>query len=117
MLTIGPALAGLVTAVPALGLRTCYLADAASFAASVYGVSRLPAMSPQAGPTRPSLRSVAEGARFVRRSQLLMGAFLTDLNATVFGLPVALFPSINATRSQPVAMGGSGQLVGLPCSS
>jgi len=107
MLTIGPALAGLVTAVPTLGLRTCYLADAASFAASIYGVARLPAMSSQAGPARPSLSSIAEGAQFVRRSQLLMGAFLADLNATVFGLPVALFPAINAQRfaGDPRALG------------
>ena len=29
---------------------------------------------------------------------MLAGAFLADLNATVFGLPVALFPAINAER-------------------
>ena len=34
----------------------------------------------------------------MRRSPLLAGAFLADLNATVFGLPVALFPAINAER-------------------
>jgi MFS family permease len=41
---------------------------------------------------------VAEGIAFIRRSQPLSGAFLADLNATIFGLPVALFPAINAER-------------------
>jgi len=48
MLTIGPAVAGLVAAVPGLGLRSCYLIDATSFAASLYGVARLPAIRPGA---------------------------------------------------------------------
>jgi len=39
---------------------------------------------------------------------VLAGAFLTDLNATVFGLPVALFPAINAER-----FGGSASTLGL----
>jgi MFS family permease len=41
---------------------------------------------------------VADGISFIRRSHLLAGAFLADLSATVFGLPVALFPAINAER-------------------
>jgi len=41
---------------------------------------------------------VAEGVRFIRRTPVLAGAFLADLNATMFGLPVALFPAINAER-------------------
>ncbi len=102
VLTAGPALAGLITGVPQLGLRACYLIDAATFAAALYGVARLPAMPPRpeaAGPgPRPGPRAVAEGVRFIRRSQPLAGAFLIDLNATVFGLPVALFPAINAER-------------------
>jgi MFS family permease len=97
-LTAGPALAGLMAAVPHLGLRACYLTDAVSFAASLYGVGRLPAMPPQANAARPSPRAVADGVSFIRRSPLLAGAFITDLNATVFGLPVALFPAINAER-------------------
>jgi MFS family permease len=98
MLTVGPALAGLLTAVPGLGLRACYLADAASFAGSLYGVARLPALAPRPGTARPGPRAVAAGVRFIGRSPVLAGAFLADLNATVFGLPVALFPAINADR-------------------
>lgn len=108
MLTAGPALAGLIAAVPHLGLRACYLIDAVSFTAALYGVARLPAMRPQGGPTRPNPRAVAEGISFIRRSQVVAGAFLADLNATVFGLPVALFPAINAGR-----FGGNPRTLGL----
>ena len=97
-LTAGPALAGLITATPGLGLRVCYLIDAASFAGSLYGVARLPALPRTAGAARPGPRAVAAGIRYIGRSHVLLGAFLADLNATVFGLPVALFPAINAER-------------------
>ncbi|HEV2252724.1 MAG TPA: MFS transporter [Streptosporangiaceae bacterium] len=97
-LTAGPALAGLITATPGLGLRACYLIDAASFACSLYGVARLPALPRTAGAARPGPRAVAAGIRYIGRSHVLLGAFLADLNATVFGLPVALFPAINAER-------------------
>ncbi len=106
-LTVGPALAGLIAATPHLGLRACYLIDAISFGAALYGVARLPAMRPRPGATRPGPRAVAEGVSFIRRSQVLAGAFLADLNATVFGLPVALFPAINAERfaGNPATLG------------
>ncbi len=106
-LTAGPALAGLITATPGLGLRGCYLIDAVSFTASLYGLARLPAMKPQAS-TRPGPRAVVDGVRFIRRRRMLAGAFLADLNATVFGLPVALFPAINAER-----FGGDPRTLGL----
>jgi MFS family permease len=108
VLTAGPALAGIIAAAPHLGLRACYLIDAVSFAAALYGVARLPAMRPHGGTTRPSPRAVAEGISFIRRSQVVAGAFLADLNATVFGLPVALFPAINAER-----FGGDPRTLGL----
>lgn len=108
MMTAGPALAGLIAAVPQLGLRACYLIDAVSFAASLYAAARLPAMRPSASAARPGPRAVAEGITFIRRSPVLAGAFLADLNATVFGLPVALFPAINAER-----FGGNPRTLGL----
>lgn len=107
-LTASPALGGVIAATPHLGLRACYLIDVASFAASVYAMGRLPAMQRRDNAAQPGLRAVAEGIGFICRSPVLAGAFLADLNATVFGLPVALFPAINAER-----FGGSPRTLGL----
>ncbi len=103
---VGPVLAGVVTGV--WGLRACYLIDALSFGAALYSVFRLPPMPPEAGTDRPGARSVLDGLRFIGRSRVLVGAFLTDMNATVFGMPFALFPAINAER-----FGGSPRTLGL----
>jgi MFS family permease len=106
----GPALAGLIAT--AWGLRTCYAVDAVSFIASLYATARLPAMRP-AGATGParyraSLHATAEGLRFIRRRPELVAAFLTDLNAMLLGMPVALFPALNAAH-----FGGSPRTLGL----
>ena len=107
MLTLGPALAGLIAAAPGLGLAGCYLIDAVTFTASLYGLARLPDVTyPRV--TQRTLRAVAEGLRFIRRSDRLAAPFLADLIATVFGLPVALFPAINAQR-----FGGNPRTLGL----
>ena len=57
---------------------------------------------------RSSLRATAEGLRFIRHRPLLVAAFLTDLDAMLLGLPVALFPALNAAH-----FGGSPQTLGL----
>lgn len=105
-LVAGPALGGLIAA--AGGLRACYLIDVLSFAGSLYGISRLPSMAPLVTASRPGIKAVAEGLRYITKTRVLMGAFLGDLNATVLGLPVALFPAINAER-----FGGGAQTLGL----
>jgi MFS family permease len=109
----GPALAGVVAG--AWGLRTCYAIDAVSYAAAVYSTVRLPAM-----PAMPAMRasdikravrslhSIAEGLRFIRHHPVLTAAFLTDLDAMLLGLPVALFPALNAAH-----FGGRPQTLGL----
>jgi MFS family permease len=106
MLTCGPAVAGLIAATPGLGLPGCFMIDAVSFAASLYGLARLPDI-PYRHLTRRTLRAVAEGLRFIRRTDNLAAPFLADLIATVFGLPVALFPAISAQRfgGDPRALG------------
>lgn len=107
MLTVGPALAGLIASAPGLGLPGCYLIDALSFGASLYGLARLPRV-PYPHLTRRTVHAVAEGLRFIRHSERLAIAFLGDLIATVFALPVALFPAINAER-----FGGDPRTLGL----
>lgn len=107
-LTAAPALAGIIAAAPHLGLPACYLLDTVSFTAALYGIARLPAMPSQGSATRPGPRAVADGITFIGRTQVITGAFLADLTATVFGLPVALFPAINAER-----FGGDPRTLGL----
>jgi MFS family permease len=107
----GPALAGLIAA--SWGVRACYAIDTVSFLASLYATARLPAMRPAGSPAgqaagRRSLGAAAEGLRFIGRQPLLVAAFLTDLDAMLLGLPVALFPALNAAH-----FGGSPRTLGL----
>lgn len=104
---VGPALAGVITAVA--GLKFCYVVDAASFLGALYGVAGLPSLrAPQGEGSRPGLRAIAEGLRFVRRSSVLTGVLLADVSATLLAVPVALFPAVADQR-----FGGSPELLGL----
>lgn len=103
---LGPALAGVIAG--AWGLRVCYLIDALSFGASLYATLRLPPMPPEGGGTRPGIAAIVEALQFVARRKVLLGAFLSDLLATVLGMPIAVFPQINDER-----FGGVAQTLGL----
>jgi MFS family permease len=100
----GPALGGLLIAV--LGLRGAYLLDAATFSASLWSVWRLPPLPAAHDAERPSFQTIAEGFRFVRQKKVLLGMFLIDSNAMVFGMPRALFPALALQRFN----GGAGIL-------
>jgi MFS family permease len=100
----GPALGGVLIAV--LGLKGAYLLDAATFTASLWSVWRLPRLAPAHGAERPSLRTIKDGFLFVRRKKVLLGMFLVDSNAMVFGMPRALFPALALNRFH----GGAGVL-------
>lgn len=102
----GPALAGVIA--DAGGLRLCYLIDAISFGASLYGVARLPSMRPEGEAARRTIGAVLDGMRFIGHNRVLLGALLADLSATVLAMPIALFPAINADR-----FGGSPRTLGL----
>ncbi len=60
------------------------------------------------GRPRSGLALTLEGLAFIRRTPALYGAFLADVNATFFALPVSLFPAINAER-----FGGNPRTLGL----
>jgi MFS family permease len=86
----GPAAAGLVIAWAGLGWA--YGADAVTFAVSVLlglGLRRSPAAH-DARP--PSLRGIAEGARYAWSRKELLGTYAIDLAAMFFAYPAAIFP-------------------------
>ncbi|MEV5958029.1 MFS transporter [Streptomyces sp. NPDC051987] len=86
----GPAVAGLVVAYAGLGWA--YGADLATFAVSVVLVLPLapsPAAHEAAGPT---LRSIAEGARYAWSRKELLGTYAVDLAAMFLAMPLAVLP-------------------------
>lgn len=101
----GPAAGGVLIA--ALGLTGAFTLDAVTFAASLWSIWRLPPLPPAHDADAPSLRSIAEGFRFAIRKKVLLGMFLTDSNAMVFGMPRALFPALAAHR-----FGGGASVLG-----
>ena len=104
--TIGPAIAGLITA--AAGLKTCYLIDAISFGFALQAVARLPSMRPHGQDARPGLAVIGQGLRFIWHTPIILGAFIADTSAVFLGMPMALFPAINAQR-----FGGHPETLGL----
>ena len=88
----GPAAGGLIIA--GVGLTGTYLIDVASFGASLASIWMLPPLPPSPEADRPSVRSIVEGFRYVRRQPVVLGIFLVDTNAMIFGMPMALFPAI-----------------------
>src|SRR5829696_1019347 len=101
----GPAIGGLLIAVA--GISGAFWIDAGTFAASLWSVWMLPKLAPAPDADRPSVRSIVEGFRFLVSKKVLLGMFLTDSNAMVFGMPRALFPAL-ANK-----FGGGAGIVGL----
>ncbi len=91
-LLVGPAVAGLLLA--RFGLAAVYWIDVATFGVAFLAVSRLRALPPEGGGTRVSVGSIGDGLRFLRGRRVLVGTFVIDLDAMVFGLPRALFPAL-----------------------
>jgi MFS family permease len=92
----GPALAGVLIKVA--GLAGAYALDAGTFVASVASLWPLPRLVAAEDAARPGLRSIVEGFRFVRGQPVILGFFLVDMNAMVFGMPLGLFPAVAAHR-------------------
>jgi len=87
----GPVMAGLLIAV--VGLAGAYAIDVATFAASLAAIWLLPPVPAAPDADRPSLQSILDGFRYVFRRKVLLGIFVVDTNAMVFGMPRALFPA------------------------
>ncbi|MGW5093089.1 MFS transporter [Streptomyces nodosus] len=86
----GPALAGVVVAYAGLG--SAYGADAVTFAVSVLLCLRLAASPASHQAAKPSLRSIAEGARYAWSRKELLGTYVVDMAAMLFAMPLAVLP-------------------------
>lgn len=99
----GPALGGALIA--SAGLSSTYLFDLLTYVFSLFAVSRIRAVLPPESAEKPSLESVLEGFRYTRSRQELIGTYVVDIVAMVFGMPLALFPALSQSFGGPKTLG------------
>ncbi|MGN9762148.1 MFS transporter [Streptomyces sp. SD31] len=99
----GPALAGVVVAYAGLGWA--YGADLLTFVVSVLlalGIAASPASHEAA---KPSLKAIAEGARYAWSRKELLGTYVIDIAAMLFAMPLAVLPFLADELNAPWALG------------
>lgn len=102
---IGPAFAGVLIGVA--GVTGAYALMAVGYAWALITTARMPSLPPLGGRARSRLALVADGIRFVRERRIILSTFAIDLNAMIFGLPIALFPvlAIEVFQAGPAEVG------------
>ncbi|MFE4951419.1 MFS transporter [Leifsonia sp. NPDC056665] len=106
MVTVGPALAGLLVA--SVGIPWTYTVDVILFTAAFLGIFTLPSIVPEGERQSAGLSSVLQGLRFLKSAPNLSMTFVLDLIAMTFGQPRALFPAVGA-----LLIGGGPVTVGI----
>ncbi|MBW5425792.1 MFS transporter, partial [Streptomyces sp. BG9H] len=86
----GPSLAGLVVAYA--GHAAAYAVTIAGFAVSVLLCTRLSPAPAAHDAEKPSLRGLAEGARYAWSRPVLLGTYAIDMAAMFFAFPNTIFP-------------------------
>lgn len=91
---ISPMIAGVIAA--SWSPAWAYGIDLLTFVASLAAVWMIRAVPPPDNADRPSFESIKKGFRYAMSRQELLGTYLIDINAMLFGMPKALFPAIAA---------------------
>jgi MFS family permease len=99
----GPALGGLLIA--SAGLTATYVVDFASYAFSLACFAFIRQVPPPEGAESPSLARILEGFRYAKSRQELIGTYVVDFVAMVFGMPLALFPALSERLGGPPVLG------------
>ncbi len=100
---VGPAIAGLLIA--RVGVWSAFALDVASYVFSLVAVRMIRATPPPPDAEQPSLARIAQGFRYARSRQELVGTYVVDFIAMVFGMPMALFPAMAETLGGTRALG------------
>jgi MFS family permease len=88
---IGPTIGGILIAA-GNGAAPAYLFTVVTYVASLASLAMLGPVPAAAGAPQASLRSIADGFRYLKGKPVLQGTYILDFIAMVFGMPRALFP-------------------------
>jgi MFS family permease len=99
----GPALGGLLIA--SAGLPATFLFDVATYVFSYFAVRLIRPHVPSGSGEGPTLESIREGFRYARSRQELIGTYVVDFVAMIFGMPLALFPALSGRLGGPRVLG------------
>jgi MFS family permease len=102
---VGPAIGGLLIAT--VGIAGAYAVDLVSFVASFAALLAIRPIPPLTAAMRPGLAAIREGLAFTRRRRAILGSFVIDLNAMIFGMPTSLFPvlALDTFQTGPAGFG------------
>jgi MFS family permease len=87
------------------GLAAAYAADLATFAVSVVLVVRIAGQPASHEAAQPSLRAIAEGARYAWGRKELLGTYAVDLAAMFLAMPLAVLPFLADELHAPWSLG------------
>jgi MFS family permease len=109
-MTVGPLLAGYL--VDWGGFKAAYTTDAIITTAALWGLARLHPLPPEPhedenAPSRPGIRSVIDGFKFLATRPNVRMTFVADICAMLLAQPRVLFPAAGA-----VIFGGGAKTVG-----
>src|SRR5262245_7527476 len=99
----GPALGGMLIAT--VGLTATFGFDVATYVFSFLAVRLIRPHPSSGGGEGPTLESIREGFRYARSRQELVGTYVIDFVAMVFGMPLALFPALSERLGGPHVLG------------
>ena len=102
---VGPAIGGLLIAT--VGISGAYAVDLVTFVAALGALVAIRPLPPLGAVGRPSLAAIREGLRFARQRRAILGSFVIDLNAMIFGMPTSLFPvlALEVFKTGPAGFG------------
>jgi MFS family permease len=106
MVTVGPALAGVLVAT--VGYGWTYSVDVVMFVFAFLGIATLPPIIPEGDAARPGWASIVEGLRFLKTAPNVRMSFVVDIIAMTFGQPRVILPAAGA-----LVLGGGAITVGV----
>ncbi|MBK5255708.1 MAG: MFS transporter [Vicinamibacteria bacterium] len=103
VMIVGPAIGGVLIA--SMGLAFAYAMDLLSYAIALVCIVMIRRTASPEGAERPTVESIREGFRYAMSRQELVGTYVVDFVAMIFGMPMALFPALSEKLGGPQVLG------------